>query len=209
MHLHELERRFLFAAPAPTVSAQFDAKYQRVVLTFDQDVSASLSSDDLKIYNLTAQRTYANVHLQNRSNSPTVTEFFFSPRPGPDGNYRLLLSAGKVQNSDGVKLANDFTFDFFSLAGDADHNRRVDIADFTAFFSNFGSHIADYTKGDFDGNETVDVADFTILFGNFGKVLSATDAQSAAIAASVSSHRTNRRDATILRTNPVVDQILA
>lgn len=56
------------------------------------------------------------------------------------------------------------------LPGDADANGSVDVADFTAFFANFGATSGvTYATGDFDSNGVVDVADFTIFFSHFGQ----------------------------------------
>jgi hypothetical protein len=55
------------------------------------------------------------------------------------------------------------------LAGDADGDGDVDLADFTILRNNFGLEAgATFATGDFDGNGMVDLADFTILRNNFG-----------------------------------------
>ena len=68
------------------------------------------------------------------------------------------------------QLSTGLSLDFFSLAGDANHDRSVDNADFTILFNHFTQH-GTYADGDFNGDGIVDNADFTILFNNFTKTL--------------------------------------
>ena len=58
----------------------------------------------------------------------------------PDGSYRATVHAGSVIAAANNALAADFTFDFFALSADADHNGpvEVDTLDFNLLASNFG-----------------------------------------------------------------------
>jgi hypothetical protein len=53
------------------------------------------------------------------------------------------------------------------IAGDANGDGTVDLADFTILRNNFGS-AARFSTGDFTGDLLVDLADFTVLRNNFG-----------------------------------------
>ena len=54
------------------------------------------------------------------------------------------------------------------LAGDANLDGVVTIADFAVLRSNFGSAAGYFTTGDFDGDGGVTIADFALLRANFG-----------------------------------------
>ncbi len=90
----------------------------------------------------------------------------------PDGNYRLTLPFDAVTSSAGQPLDASRTLDFFVLAGDANRDRTVDLADFNLLATNFGS-AGTFSEGDFDYSGTVDLADFNALAINFGKTLQA------------------------------------
>ena len=55
-----------------------------------------------------------------------------------DGNYRATLPAGSVNDAAGNPLAADYTFDFFVLAGDANHDRVVDVRDLGILAQHYG-----------------------------------------------------------------------
>lgn len=57
-----------------------------------------------------------------------------------------------------------------TLAGDANGDGSVTIADFNALSTNFG-HAGNWSQGDFNGDGNVTIADFNILSGGFGKTL--------------------------------------
>ena len=54
------------------------------------------------------------------------------------------------------------------LAGDANLDGAVTIADFAVLRANFGDDAAYFTTGDFDGDGGVTIADFALLRANFG-----------------------------------------
>ena len=66
----------------------------------------------------------------------------------------------------------EFTFNFFHLTGDSDHDRDVDNADFLVLYRNFGK-AGDFSMGDVDYNGVVDFRDFQRLERVFGRTLPA------------------------------------
>jgi hypothetical protein len=98
-----------------------------------------------------------------------------------NGNYRLTLPPGAMEDGDGNGLAAAYTFDFFVLAGDINRDRNVDGVDFATLASNFGKSGMAFGQGDLNGDGKVDGSDFAILAGNFGKTVPAL--QAAAVAA--------------------------
>jgi hypothetical protein len=94
----------------------------------------------------------------------TKSASFTIPIATADGNYRATLLAGSVLDTYGVSPASDYSFDFFILAGDADHNRTVDINDLNVLATNFKQPGAKtFSQGDFNYDGTVDNADLAIL----------------------------------------------
>jgi hypothetical protein len=64
-------------------------------------------------------------------------------------------------------------FDFFVLAGDANRDRGVTLADFNILAGNFGLSPRRFSEGDFNYTTLVDLADFNIVAGQFGTFLGA------------------------------------
>ena len=91
----------------------------------------------------------------------------------PDGNYRATLPAGSISDLAGNPMTADYTFDFFVLAGDANHDRVVDINDLSTLASNWQSVGKVFSQGDFNYDGTVDAKDLTILATNWQKYLPA------------------------------------
>jgi len=68
-------------------------------------------------------------------------------------------------------MAADYTFDFFVLGGDANHDRMVDINDMYALATNWRGIGRVFSQGDFNYDGTVDAMDLTILATNWQKSL--------------------------------------
>jgi hypothetical protein len=80
-----------------------------------------------------------------------------------DGNYRATLLAGSVSDTYGSSPAADYSFDFFFLAGDANHDRKVDITDLHSLAMNWGGSGKFFSQGDFNFDTKVDNIDLDIL----------------------------------------------
>ncbi|MGF1634938.1 MAG: S8 family serine peptidase [Phycisphaerae bacterium] len=94
----------------------------------------------------------------------------------PDGDYLLTLSQAGLSDLYGNQalMAEAFELPFFVMAGDADRDRSVSLADFNILASNFGrSDDPAFSEGDFNYDGMVGLEDFNILAGNFGKNLPA------------------------------------
>ena len=94
--------------------------------------------------------------------------------PGPDG---LLETADDLpldfDQTDYIPRLTyghvDLGASEFALAGDANLDGTVDLADFIIVRNNFGSTSPLFTSGNFDGRGQVDLADFVLLRNNFGQ----------------------------------------
>ncbi|MEL7237994.1 MAG: Ig-like domain-containing protein, partial [Planctomycetota bacterium] len=151
---------------------------QEMKLSFDEPLDpASLQSDDVVLLNLATDQTIDSGLVVSLSDDQTAVLVRRDLPAGllPDGNYRLTLAAGAVQDTAGNPQDSDVTLDFFILAGDANRDRSVDLADFLILRQNFGNGSL-FSEGDFNYDGAIDLADFLILRGNFNASLPAPGA---------------------------------
>ena len=113
----------------------------------------------------------------------------------PDGNYHGRIIAGQVDDSFGNALAADAPFNFFFLNGDANHDRAVDLTDFTILAANFNESGRNFSQADFSYDGVVDLTDFTILASRFNQTLNAPAAPAPAQPAPPSTFSNERIDA--------------
>lgn len=100
----------------------------------------------------------------------------------PDGNYRLQIPAGAIHDSAGNALAADFTYDFFMLTGDVNHDGKVDFTDFVTLARNYGKGGAAYADGDLDYDGKVDFNDLIILARHYGQSVPTAAALTSTVA---------------------------
>jgi hypothetical protein len=167
-------------APVVRASEFLFETAQQIALEFDENISASLSAGDLLVQNLTTSQSIAVANFTYDTNTNLATAQFGQLLP--DGNYRVTLPAGSVQDPGGNMLALDYTFDFFVLAGDANRDRKVDVADLGVLASNWQQSPRTFSQGNFDYSPDglVDVADLGILASQWQQSLSEPSAASSA-----------------------------
>jgi hypothetical protein len=176
---------------APAVSASsfdYNTPRQRVRFTFSEDLLASsLSSSSVELTNLTSGQVIPPSAVSYTYDAATKSvSFTYTGQTNgalPDGNYHARLLAGGVQDTSGNPLSADYGFDFFTMSGDANHDRKVDLTDFTTLAANFNGQNRTFSQADFSYDGKVDLTDFTILAANFNKTLPAQSPPSASIAA--------------------------
>ncbi len=167
------------SAPAVSASSYNYLKLPHsLTFTFNQNVSASLGTDDLLLENLTTSQTIPSGDLSLIYNTADNRAIFLYIGPGaeitsvlPDGNYRATLIAAGITNAGGTPMAANHVFNFFFLNGDANHDARVNLLDFNLLAANFGQNNRDFSQGDFNYDTFVNLADFNVLAGRFGAAL--------------------------------------
>jgi glucose/arabinose dehydrogenase len=177
---------FVFDEPKPMFGTA-----QRLRMSFSEYVGDSLTNTDLTLMNQTTGQTVpsANIALQYDASTNTATFSFpgYASASGalPDGRYHLTIASSAVTDVSGNALGSGLSFDFFVLAGDANHDGVVDTLDFNALAANFGGTNKTYSQGDFNYDGTVDTLDFNTLAAQFGKTTppAATTAPTATTAA--------------------------
>ena len=142
---------------------------QALLFTFNQPL-ASLNASALSVINLTTGASIAASNFIMELDGDTAT---FTHTAGilADGNYIATLPAGSVTAVGGASNTADVTLSYFVLAGDANRDRNVDLADAGILRTHFGGAEKAFGQGDFNYDTNVDLADFGILRGNFGTFL--------------------------------------
>ncbi len=169
-HADWANAKMIAGTPIHVTNASFSYQSQQsLALQFDANVSTSLTAADLVLQNLTTSSVVptGSIHLIY---SPNMASFTFTGILA-SGNYRLTLPFDSVQDAMGNHLSGDYVFDFFILAGDANHDRIVNIADLRALAANFGQSGKLFSDGDFDYDGDVDRDDLAILSQNWGTSL--------------------------------------
>ena len=149
-----------------------DDSLPRVSFTFSEDVSASLSTDDLILFNSTKNQVVPAGNITLAYDAATNrADFFIEPASLQNGQYSATVLAAGVQDAAGNGLAANGSLDFSFLNGDANQDLVVDLSDFVILRNNFNSTSAVFTQGDFNWDGEVNLSDFVILRNNFNQSL--------------------------------------
>ncbi len=146
-----------------------------VKISFNGDVSAiTLSAGDLLLENLTSGQPIDCSVVATVAYDPATRSATWSfAGLLADGNYRATLPAASVSDAGGNALASEFSFAFFALAGDANHDRTVDISDLGILATNWQGSGKTFSEADFNYDGIVDISDLGILATNWQKSLPA------------------------------------
>ena len=150
----------------------FETAPQRLRVQFNDDVEATLADADLQIRNATTNLTLANSAYDLVSyDEATNTAIVQFNSILADGDYRATFSSTGIVNAQGMSLGGNRVREFFFLQGDANHDRRVNLADFNVLAANFGRAPRTFSQGDFSYDGQVNLNDFNILASRFGSAL--------------------------------------
>ena len=159
--------------PVVTASSfQYEIDPVGVSFTMDQDVAGSIDNSDVTIKNVADNTTYPIGSTFYDSTTHRIG-YGVASKVLPDGNYRATLLAGSLRDNSANPNAFDTTLDFFALAGDANHDRKVDVTDLGILATNWQGTGKTFSQGDFNYDGVVDVTDLGILATNWQKVLAA------------------------------------
>jgi hypothetical protein len=162
----------------------FETAPHRLAFTFNQNVGASLDTNDILLENLTTSQTIPATDLSVSYDGGTNTgTFSYLPSVLADGRYRATLLAAGITNGGGQPLGANHVFNFHVLAGDATRDGRVNLDDFNVLASNFGQAGRTFSQGNFsyDAGGQVNLDDFNILASRFGTVLAGPGAGTSSI----------------------------
>ncbi len=169
------------ASQAPSVTlSSFDVNANGVQFRFSEDVGASVDFTDVSVVNTDPGGGAVERSAMGIAYDTTTRQLSYDfTQALPDGHYRATLrGVGIVDNNGNVMLA-DRTVDFFVLAGDANRDGQVNLADFNVLASNFGQSNRTFSQGDFNYDGQVNLADFNLLASRFGQQLAPAAAASS------------------------------
>lgn len=181
VQLSEIELIGLPPPSPPTVStANFDVETgPKLSFHFSQSVQQSLGASDLLLHNSTTNQDIAAPAPAYDPATDTATFNFASL---PDGNYTATLKAAGITDAAGSNLdgnkdgtgGDDYTFSFFVLAGDANHDRTIGFADLVAVAQHYGQiGGATASTGDANNDGNVSFADLVVVAQKYGTTLPA------------------------------------
>ncbi len=135
-----------------------------IVIVFSEALQTAPVTGDFDLVDTSPQpQGYAYTLTYN---SATRTATITPTAPLPNGNYRVGLPAGTVQDPAGnANIA--YSFDFFVLAGDVNRDRTVNFDDLLIVAQNYESTGMTYAQGDLDNSGTVDFDDLLTLAQNY------------------------------------------
>jgi hypothetical protein len=148
----------------------FDTAPHVLRFQFSGDVLAQLSTDSLRLENLTDGSIVAPQDLQLAYDPSTHTaEYTIADSRGifADGRYRATLLELSIRDAVGQALHEDNAFHFHFLRGDSNNDGRVDIADLGVMAGNWQKQMYGPANGDFNYDGVVDIADLGILASNW------------------------------------------
>ncbi len=161
----------------PTVT-QFrfdvDNPFHQFEITFSEDVSATLTGDDINIFitgttlRVPLNEIYwdaANLRARVSLYPPSYVEGRLT-----EGSYTVEFTPGLsgIRDLAGNLLGTPFSQTFFYLPGDADGDGRVNFTDLLALSRNYGQSDRTFSQGDFDYSGSVGFSDLLILARAYG-----------------------------------------
>jgi regulation of enolase protein 1 (concanavalin A-like superfamily) len=156
------------AFPAVTAT-EFD-HHNRLRVTFNNDVGASLSADALKASPLAGGPDLAPTGVTWDPATRTATFTFATDFA--DGDYRATVSAAGIEDAAGLPMPADAAFDFFAMLGDITGDRRVDFDDLVVIAQNYDAPTGQtFATGDLTGDGAVDFNDLTLLAQRYDQAL--------------------------------------
>ncbi len=176
-------------APTPVATSfAFDQNPNRLEFTFSENVSSSLSGTDMIVEPIGGGVPLVLTSPTYNAATNTAT-FEFASGIVPDGRYRATLIASGVADVAGNAILLNSSFEFFSLAGDANHDASVNFDDLLILAQHYGQSGA-FADGDFNYSGVVDFDDLLLLAQKYGTSLVVP----MNAGSSSKSRRTNPRD---------------
>jgi hypothetical protein len=149
----------------------------RAMVHFSADVGASLTQANFTVQNMTTgtavpQDKWTLSYLAD-VDAAVLTFDGYPNGILPDGNYRITVHAAGIRDGGDGVMAGDESFVFFYLAGDANRDAKVTIADLGILAANWQQPALGPQYGDFNYDGIVNIADLGILAGNWQADLNA------------------------------------
>lgn len=154
---------------------EYDLGPQAVKIAFGANVSASLSVADIVLQNTRTGATIPGGQMTlSYDSASNVATLSFPVLPGAklaSGDYQLTLIGAGVTDATGTPLGTNYQMTFFTLDGDANHDRRVDVHDLVVLATNWYRSDRGVLRGDLNNDGVVDAQDLGILSRNWQQSL--------------------------------------
>ncbi|HQY87234.1 MAG TPA: M12 family metallo-peptidase, partial [Tepidisphaeraceae bacterium] len=148
----------------PGTNAGFDREQtQDIVVSYSEDISASLTSGDFSVMNLSTGQPAAITSFS--AGASTATLGFTGILP--NGHYQLDLFSSSATDVAGNTLAANLSFTFDVLAGDANGDGTVNFADLLIVAQQYEGPGTLFSQGDFNFDDDINFADLLICAQNY------------------------------------------
>jgi mannan endo-1,4-beta-mannosidase len=170
------------------VGSSFDYSHSpnKLVLTFDEDVSASLSAQSVTVVPVGGGPALV-LSSPTYDFSSNTARFTFASAVPPDGQYQAYVDTQSVTDAAGNSVLLDHRLDFFSLAGDINHDAAVNFDDLLTLARNYGDP-GSFSQGDVNYSGRIDFDDLLVLAQRYGTTLAIASPLRVANAARKRSH---------------------
>ncbi len=150
-------------APVPVSTGathEYESNPNTLRFNFNADLSASISPADLTI-----QKVGGGTIVASGVSFSGNDAVFTLPANLADGDYIATLHHEGVADANGVPLAADQTLNFFSLAGDVNHDRAVNFDDLLVIAQNYGQSGLTFSQGNvsYDSGGVIDFDDLLLV----------------------------------------------
>jgi hypothetical protein len=165
----------------PRVLATSFDYHRSLAYTFNEDVSASLTVDDLEVKPAPGGDGVPPITpISVDWNADTRTATFTFNNDFADGDYVATLFAAGITDGQSMPLSTDLAYAFFAMAGDVNRDRSVDFNDLVLLAQNYNTTGRAWSDGDLTGDGTIDFNDLVILAQEYNTTLPPIPAASAA-----------------------------
>ena len=169
------------AAPYIVSQSYDDSGVPTIFVQFSEDVSISLSVDDLELTNITAAERVPSAYMSLAYDAGTNTaSFTFPGYPGgilPVGDYSAIIS-GTLTDLFGNQMSGPPPQLLFTVAplapvlpSDYNLSGEVEAGDYIIWRKTLGTDVANYSGADGSGNGNVGPEDYDLWRANFGQSL--------------------------------------
>jgi hypothetical protein len=176
------------ASGIPVGPATLDVERRHVItIRLPAQIHTSIQTSFITVENRTAGTIVPAAAMNTTITNTDAVVTYTGNEAGvlSEGRYRLTLHADQFfaatglvidGNRDGIG-GDDFVFDFFVMAADANHDATVDFADLVSLAQNYGLTGRTFSQGNFDysSDGRVDFADLVILAQRYGQSLPAIE----------------------------------
>jgi hypothetical protein len=159
----------LTGAATAGFSAAFDYQHLPQSLSFklNSPVSSDITAAALQLTDISTGATVPASSVGVNPSTNTVT--FEFAHPLADGNYSATLLSSALDDA-GAQPTAVFSYDFFALTGDVNHDGSVGFPDLLLLAQHYG-RAGSFAQGDLNYDSSVNFADLLILAQDYGHKL--------------------------------------